>query len=104
MTLHITPRDLIKSLALCTVATVLLAWSIPGQCLESFDVVSGILEAPQFKGKDPLTKLRMVAELVRTNKLRPPDVAFSVLDWGDQDPHGSVRSSGKIEKVGGADQ
>ncbi len=84
MTLDIAPHGFLKFVALCAVLVVLLAWSVPCECFEPFDMVTGILESPQFKGKDPLTKLRLVAELIRSNKLKPSDVAFSVLDWGDQ--------------------
>ncbi len=49
-----------------------------------FDVVSGVLESPRFKGKGPLQKLLIAAELIRTNKLKQSDMAFPLLDWTDE--------------------
>ena len=52
-------------------------------CLESVDVVSGVLSAPQFKGKDPLQKLRMAADLTREKKVKQSDLPLAALDWAD---------------------
>jgi hypothetical protein len=67
---------------------VVLLWTalFPGPALpfDILDVVSGVLESPNFKGKDPIQKLRMAAELLRTKKLKQQDTALLLLDWGDQ--------------------
>ena len=59
-----------------------------GACLaegfDVFDLVSGVIESPQFKGKQPIDKLRLAADLLRTKKLKQSDMSFLVLDWGDQ--------------------
>lgn len=52
--------------------------------VDSFDVVSLIIESPQFKGKDPLQKLQTAAELIKTKQVTPADMNFVLLDWGDQ--------------------
>ncbi|MBI5251727.1 MAG: hypothetical protein HY912_19720 [Desulfomonile tiedjei] len=49
-----------------------------------FDLVSGVIESPQFKGKQPIDKLRLAADLLRNRKLKQSDMTFLVLDWGDQ--------------------
>jgi alkylated DNA nucleotide flippase Atl1 len=49
-----------------------------------FDLVSGVIESPQFKGKDPIDKLRLAATLLRNKQIRQSDMSFIVLDWGDQ--------------------
>ncbi|HMK34702.1 MAG TPA: hypothetical protein VK463_06530 [Desulfomonilaceae bacterium] len=49
-----------------------------------FDLVSGVIESPQFKGKDPIEKLRLAADLLRNKQLKQSDMSFIVLDWGDQ--------------------
>jgi hypothetical protein len=54
------------------------------RAFDVFDVVPGVIESPEFKGKDPIDKLRMVADLLRTNRIKQSDVAYLVLDWGDQ--------------------
>jgi hypothetical protein len=68
------------------VALVISVWS--GECLSEgfdvFDLVSGIIESPQFKGKQPIDKLRLAADLLRNKKLKQSDMSFLVLDWGDQ--------------------
>lgn len=51
---------------------------------EGFDLVSGVIESSQFKGKDPLQKLQLASELLRSKKLRQSDMTFILLDWGDQ--------------------
>jgi hypothetical protein len=59
---------------------------LPGQAIsfDVLDVVSGVIESPNFKGKDPIQKLRLAAELLRTKKLKQEDMALVLLDWGDQ--------------------
>jgi hypothetical protein len=52
--------------------------------VEAFDLVSGVLNSPEFKGKDPISKLRSAANLLRTNRVKQSDMAFVLLDWGDQ--------------------
>jgi hypothetical protein len=58
-----------------------------GHLVEGFeivDVVPGVIESPQFKGKDPLSSLRLAADLLHEKKLKPSDMSFLLLDWGDQ--------------------
>lgn len=52
--------------------------------VDSFDVVSSIIESPQFKGKDPLQKLLAAAELIKNKQVSPGDMGFILLDWGDR--------------------
>ncbi len=54
------------------------------QAFDVFDVVPGVIESSEFKGKDPIQKLRLVADLLRANRIKQSDVAYVVLDWGDQ--------------------
>jgi len=56
----------------------------PARTSEGFDLVSRVIDSPQFKGKDPIYRLRLAAQLLRANKLKQSDMAFSLLDWGDQ--------------------
>jgi len=70
-------------------AVVLVLLSLALFCCQAgafdvFDVVSGVIESPEFKGKDPIQKLRLVADLLRANRIKQSDVAYLVLDWGDQ--------------------
>lgn len=51
---------------------------------EALDLISGIVESPQFRGKDPLSRLRTAADLLRSNEIRQTDIAFLLLDWGDR--------------------
>lgn len=51
---------------------------------DRFDVVSGVIEAPMFKGKTPLERLTLAADLLRANKLKHSDMSFPLLDWADQ--------------------
>jgi hypothetical protein len=55
-----------------------------GQASDQFDVVSGVIESPRFKGKSPGEKLDLAAKLIRSNKLKQSDVAFLLLDWADR--------------------
>jgi hypothetical protein len=52
--------------------------------MEVFDAVAGFIESPQFKGKDPLEKLHVAADLVRSKKVKYKDMAFILLDWSDR--------------------
>jgi hypothetical protein len=49
-----------------------------------FDLVSGVIESPQFKGQDPITKLRLAAEMLRDRHAKRSDLSLLLLDWGDQ--------------------
>ncbi len=51
---------------------------------EVFDLVSGVIESPLYKGKDPIDKLRLAAEMLRNRNVKQSDMAFLLLDWGDQ--------------------
>jgi hypothetical protein len=66
-------------------ATVLFLVS-SGRCpaFDTVDLVSGVLDSPQFRDKDPVQKLRMASDLLRSDKLKHADLAFALLDWGDQ--------------------
>ena len=55
-----------------------------GGATDHFDVLSGIIESPQFKGKEPLEKLRIAADLLKSKKLKQSDLAFFLLDWTDR--------------------
>ncbi len=48
------------------------------------DIVTGVIDSPQFKGKDPLSSLRLAAELIHDKKLKASDLSFALLDWADQ--------------------
>ncbi|MEW6111542.1 MAG: hypothetical protein AB1664_05375 [Thermodesulfobacteriota bacterium] len=52
--------------------------------VDSFDVVSGVIESSRFKGKSPLEKLNLTADRFRTQKLDQSDMSFFLLDWADQ--------------------
>ncbi len=55
-----------------------------GHAFEGVDVISGILESPQFKGREPLAKLTLASELLKENKLSRTDSSYILLDWVDQ--------------------
>ena len=59
-------------------------WAVPGRAIEAFDLVSGVIDSPQFKGKDPIAKLRAAADLLRSNQIKQSDMVFVILDWTDQ--------------------
>lgn len=63
--------------------SLIVSWGF-ADGFEIVDVVSGVIESPQFKGKDPLSRLRSAADLLHEKKLKPSDVSFLILDWGDQ--------------------
>lgn len=74
-------------LRLAAVATCMwLAVLLPPTCggMDSFDLISGVIESPQFKGKDPISRLKLASELLRVNRLKQSDMAFILLDWGDE--------------------
>lgn len=68
------------------IAAVVLSLLVPlhAWALEGVDVGSGILNAPRFKGKEPLQKLHMAADLLREKKVKQTDLALAVLDWSDR--------------------
>ncbi|MDQ7783631.1 MAG: hypothetical protein RDU20_12175 [Desulfomonilaceae bacterium] len=78
-------RDLSLFLrAIPIVIAVLMLLLHHGEPLEAFDLMSGIIDSPEFKGKDPLSNLRTAADLLQSNKLRQTDISFFLLDWGDR--------------------
>jgi hypothetical protein len=56
----------------------------PACAIEVFDVVTGVIESPYFKGKDPLERLRLAEELLRSKKVKHADMALILLDWSDR--------------------
>jgi hypothetical protein len=73
-----------KFLVLPAVVLSLTLLCCQARAFDVFDVVPGVIESPEFKGKDPIEKLRLVADLLRANRIKQSDVAYLVLDWGDQ--------------------
>jgi hypothetical protein len=69
---------------------VALIWACmlcPTALAEAFDVpdlVSSFFESPDFSGKEPIDKLYQAAELLRAKKVKPSEMAFALLDWGDR--------------------
>lgn len=61
--------------------------AVPSWSFESFDVVSGIINSPSFKGKSWPEKLSIAAELIRTKKINQSDISFFLLDWTDRYLH-----------------
>lgn len=53
-------------------------------CFDGVDIVSGVLESPQFKGKELMTKLSLASDLVKKNKLSKTGSPYFLLDWVDQ--------------------
>ncbi len=53
------------------------------EATDVFDVVSGVIESPLFKGKKTIEKLRLTADLLRSKKLKQSNVALPILDWTD---------------------
>lgn len=51
---------------------------------EIVDIISGVIDSRQFKGKDPLASLRLASDLLHEKKLKHSDLSFALLDWGDQ--------------------
>ncbi|AFM27252.1 hypothetical protein Desti_4628 [Desulfomonile tiedjei DSM 6799] len=77
-------RLLVTPVFLCSIFLFGLAVHCRAEGFEVFDLVTGVIDSPHFKGKDPLTKLRLAADLLRNKKLRHSDMTFLVLDWGDR--------------------
>jgi hypothetical protein len=76
-------RNLVRPLvAAFLLLTILLP--LPSRAFEAFDLVSGIIESQQFKGKDPGEKLKLAADVFRNKRLKQSDTSFVVLDWSDQ--------------------
>lgn len=69
--------------ALSVLSALLVAVVNPAHAYEVFDVVSGVMESARFKGKPPLTKLRIAADLLQSKKLKQTDMGFFFLDWAD---------------------
>ncbi|MBI5569743.1 MAG: hypothetical protein HY914_07345 [Desulfomonile tiedjei] len=65
-------------------ASMIVLLPHPGSAFETVDVISGIIESPTFKGKDPIAKLRLSADLLKAKRIKPSDLSFVVLDWADQ--------------------
>jgi hypothetical protein len=72
------------SLAVALAVAAVMFPLIAGAGFDVFDLVSGVIESPQFKGKDPIDKLHLAAALLRNKQIKQSDMAFVVLDWGDQ--------------------
>ncbi len=51
---------------------------------DMFDVVSGIIESPKFKGSDPFNKLKSASVLIKNRQLKHSDASYMLLDWTDQ--------------------
>jgi len=74
---------LVRSIILAiAVGLVLISW--PVGAFDLVDVVPGVIDHPQFKGKDPLARLQLAADLLRSSTLSHSDMAFLLLDWVDQ--------------------
>jgi hypothetical protein len=94
---------------LAVVLALVVCGPSPGQASDHFDVVSGVIESPRFRGKSPREKLDLAARLIRSNELKQSDVAFLLLDWADRyvreptDPVERLRRWAKLtndEKLG----
>lgn len=70
-------------LVTAVIASIILSW-LPTEAFEAVDVISGVIDSSQFKGKDPISRLRLAADLLHDKKLKPSDMTFLLLDWGDQ--------------------
>lgn len=73
-----------RIVAIPTLILLLLVLWCQAHAFDVFDLVPGVIEAPEFKGKDPIQKLRLVADLLRTNRVKQSDIAYVALDWADQ--------------------
>lgn len=69
---------------LAIVLVVVLFGTSHSQASDHFDVVSGVIESPRFKGKSAQEKLDLAARLIRSNELKQSDVSFLLLDWADR--------------------
>lgn len=52
--------------------------------VEGFDVVSGVLESPEFKGKEIVNRLYLASEMLKDNKLSRIETSYLLIDWVDQ--------------------
>ncbi|MEJ2716932.1 MAG: hypothetical protein P8182_07300, partial [Deltaproteobacteria bacterium] len=77
-----------RTLSICIGLAVVLALVAfqpsPGRASDQFDIVSGVMESPRFKGKSPREKLDLAARLIRSNELKQSDLSFLLLDWADR--------------------
>ncbi len=75
-----------RSAVLCLAGAlaVLLSAVDNAGAVESFDIVSSVVESPDFNGKKPLEKLLLAAQLIKSNKLNQSDLSFILLDWADR--------------------
>jgi hypothetical protein len=73
-----------KSVILPVIAAALVLVSLPVGAFDLVDLVPGVIDHPLFKGKDPLSRLQLAADLLRSSTLSHSDMAFLLLDWGDQ--------------------
>jgi hypothetical protein len=73
----------LRAAIVCGVIAGVLMFGGWVEAFEGFDLVSGVIESSQFKGKDPLQKLQLASELLGSKKLSYSDMAFILLDWGD---------------------
>jgi hypothetical protein len=74
----------IRKLVIIIVASALLSSGEIAGASYRFDLVSEAIRSPLFKNKTPLEKLRLAADLLRTQRLSHSDMSFLVLDWADQ--------------------
>jgi hypothetical protein len=58
--------------------------SAAGAGFDVFDLISGVIESPQFKDKAPIDKLRLAATLIRNKRIKQSGLSFILLDWTDQ--------------------
>jgi hypothetical protein len=77
-------RDLFRVAIIGAIVVAILLFRGGAAAFEGFDLVSSVIESSQFKGKDPLQKLQLASELLRTKKLRHSDMFFILLDWADR--------------------
>jgi hypothetical protein len=69
---------------ICCVTACLIFSGDVIRASDFFDIVSGVIESPQFKGNDPITKLRLAADMLRDRHAKRSDLSLLLLDWGDQ--------------------
>lgn len=73
-----------RSVVVPAIVAAIVFSALSAHGFDLVDLVSGVIDSPQFKGKDPLSRLQLAADLLRSNKLKHSDMAFLLLDWGDQ--------------------
>ena len=81
---HIDDTDFQRLMMIVALLICTMVLPCAGSAFETVDIVSGIIESPSFKGKDPIRKLRLCADLLKAKKARPADLSFVILDWADQ--------------------